>query len=147
MKIGQLGHGVEKDEVTPRLVTFPGNSRSPTKIKLISCGAFHTVCAAENKIFTFGLGIQGTLGHGNNLDSSVPMGIERLDGMEIRNIDCGDSETVVVTSTGDTYVWGGDFAEKSEDSDNLIPKLLKTPEKFVQVACGAHVCYGWTGNK
>lgn len=61
--------GDYSDSEIPIYIPFPS---SPI-IRFISCGFFH--CAAisnENCVYTWGGGLEGQLGHGDNLNLSIP---------------------------------------------------------------------------
>ena len=70
---GRLGHGEDRDELTPRLV----ERLMWKKIKAVACGQNHTVlCTAEGEVFACGYGGDGQLGHDAH-------GVEDLEGFEL----------------------------------------------------------------
>jgi alpha-tubulin suppressor-like RCC1 family protein len=57
------------DSESPQIIEFPNN----TVIRFVACGFFH--CAAissDNSVFTWGIGTDGQLGHGENLNLTSP---------------------------------------------------------------------------
>lgn len=73
---GQLGHGGKGNEVVPkRVVELMG-----TAITQLSCGRCHTVAYAPHsgRLYTFGLGKSGQLGHGVLDSSPLPVTIPGL---------------------------------------------------------------------
>ncbi|XP_077537079.1 HECT and RLD domain containing E3 ubiquitin ligase 4 isoform X3 [Haemaphysalis longicornis] len=73
---GQLGHGGKGNEVVPkRVVELMG-----TAITQLSCGRCHTVAYAPHsgKLYAFGLGMSGQLGHGILDSSPLPVAIPGL---------------------------------------------------------------------
>ena len=60
---GQLGHGGDANERVPRMV----EGLVGVRVAQVAAGSFHTViCTAESRIWTFGHGHHGQLGHGGN---------------------------------------------------------------------------------
>lgn len=55
---------------------------------------------------TWGGGMYGKLGHGNEAGSSTPKRVEALVGHCVTLIACGSRHTAVVLSTGALYSWG-----------------------------------------
>lgn len=73
---GQLGHGGKGNEVVPkRVVELMG-----TAITQLSCGRCHTVAYAPHsgKLYAFGLGKSGQLGHGILDSSPLPVAVPGL---------------------------------------------------------------------
>ncbi|NP_001139174.1 E3 ISG15--protein ligase HERC5.2 [Danio rerio] len=68
---GQLGHNSLKDEHHPRLVAELWGS----KVSQVTCGRHHTLVlvALTNRIYSFGCGMQGQLGNGEQVKQSVPL--------------------------------------------------------------------------
>ncbi|XP_018559610.2 LOW QUALITY PROTEIN: probable E3 ubiquitin-protein ligase HERC4 [Lates calcarifer] len=86
---GQLGHNSFTDELCPRLVAeFFG-----AKVTKIACGQHHTLVLTDSKrVYSFGCGEQGQLGHGDESHPSVPLPVQLPqdgDGPRIRNIFAG----------------------------------------------------------
>lgn len=48
----------------------------------------------------------GRLGHGDSSDVFLPRPIQRLAGLFIRQVSCGDTHTLVVTDAGVLYSFG-----------------------------------------
>nr|WKV35401.1 E3 ubiquitin ligase HERC7c [Danio rerio] len=68
---GQLGHNSLKDEHHPRLVAELWGS----KVSQVTCGRHHTLVFEDssNQIYSFGCGMQGQLGNGEQVKQSVPL--------------------------------------------------------------------------
>jgi hypothetical protein len=57
---GRLGHGSEQDEAAPRVVEALAGQR----VAMVSCGKAYTVVVTEEgQLWTWGLGVEGQLGH------------------------------------------------------------------------------------
>ncbi|KAM3870243.1 putative E3 ubiquitin-protein ligase HERC3 [Diretmus argenteus] len=73
---GQLGHNSFSDELRPRPVELCG-----AKVTKIACGRHHTLVLTDSKkVYSFGCGEQGQLGHGDRNPQSVPLPIQLSDG-------------------------------------------------------------------
>mmetsp|Transcript_18551 Transcript_18551/g.43383 ORF Transcript_18551/g.43383 Transcript_18551/m.43383 type:complete len:740 (+) Transcript_18551:274-2493(+) len=135
-KFGRLGHGAERNCHSPRLVeTLLG--KRPVQI---SCGGFHSaVVTADGKMYTFGGGEHGQLGHGDKVNKVKPTLVKDLDGVFLTQITCGWSHSVALTSSHEVYTWGnGDHGKlghgcgKKVSTPQLVEKLVG--QKVVCVA-------------
>ncbi|XP_029290721.1 probable E3 ubiquitin-protein ligase HERC3 isoform X2 [Cottoperca gobio] len=89
-KYGQLGHNSFSDELRPRLVAELWG----TKVIKTACGRHHTLVLTDSKrVYSFGCGEQGQLGHGEESHPSVPLPVQlpqdTINGSMIRNIYAG----------------------------------------------------------
>ena len=80
---GRLGHGCTTNELSPK----PVESLFGQHVVQASCGDFHTMCVVSTPkiaVYTWGLGLNGRLGHGDEADRLVPMpiSVEGLGGVE-----------------------------------------------------------------
>ena len=72
----------------------------------IACGYYHTVALSPNgEVFTWGLNLNGQLGHGDRKDRNVPTKVESLSRETIVKVACGCDHTAAVTSTGNLLAW------------------------------------------
>lgn len=66
-------------------------------ISQVSCGEWHTaIVSASGKLFTYGDGTFGVLGHGNLQTISQPKQIESLKGLSVKSVACGSWHTAAV---------------------------------------------------
>ncbi|XP_042351684.1 probable E3 ubiquitin-protein ligase HERC3 isoform X2 [Plectropomus leopardus] len=89
-RYGQLGHNSFSDELRPRLVAELWGA----KVTEIACGRHHTLVMTDSKrIYSFGRGEQGQLGHGEESHPSVPLRVQlpldTTNGLTVRNIFAG----------------------------------------------------------
>ena len=125
---GQLGHGNDQDQRLPRQVEaarFAGK-----KLVFVAAGEWHTLAVtARGKLYTWGKGGHGQLGHG---DSALWLGLEpaevaetAMGGRQVSTAACGDDHTLVVTCDGALWACGrghqgqlglGDDEDRSEFS-------------------------------
>nr|XP_046250581.1 probable E3 ubiquitin-protein ligase HERC4 [Scatophagus argus] len=87
---GQLGHNSFSDELRPRIVAELWGA----KVTKTACGRHHTLVLTDSKkVYSFGCGEQGQLGHGEETHPSVPLPVQlpqtSTDGLVIRNIYAG----------------------------------------------------------
>ena len=68
---GMLGHGDRKDEHRPKRIKGVLVGK---RVVGVSAGDLHTVVwTDEGKVYSFGCGFDGQLGHGDRKDALVPM--------------------------------------------------------------------------
>lgn len=111
----------------------------------VACGGNHTVAVTRNgKLYTFGLGDKGQLGHGTSwLECQTPKQVSSLGNIHVQYVACGESHTAVITKHGNLYTCGdgrhGKLGMGEESFSNLF-KLEKVTrfDNFVvqEVACG-----------
>jgi alpha-tubulin suppressor-like RCC1 family protein len=87
---GKLGHNSTEDTAEPRLVKAFENM----KVTMVSCGDFHTAVVADKKLYTFGSGWLGKLGHGNQEHIYYPKHVEYLH--DVIAVSCGVDHTAVI---------------------------------------------------
>ncbi|CAH1427218.1 unnamed protein product [Lactuca virosa] len=66
-------------------------------VEEISCGAYHcAVLTSRSEIFTWGMGANGRLGHGDYEDRKTPTLVESLKDRHVKSISCGASYTASI---------------------------------------------------
>ena len=104
---GQLGHSDRERHCVPRQVEpehFGGE-----KVVFVAAGEFHTVAVtAGGRLYTWGMGSFGQLGHGDAGDKLVPTlaGAETFGASAVMMAACGTMHTLVVTSDGALWACG-----------------------------------------
>nr|XP_022903495.1 E3 ubiquitin-protein ligase HERC2 isoform X1 [Onthophagus taurus] len=138
---GRLGLGHNNNVSLPRPLPFL--SQYVIKKVAIHSGGKHAMALTlDGKIFSWGEGEDGKLGHGNRLNLDKPKLIEALRSKRVRDIACGSSHSAAITSNGELYTWGlGEYGRLGH-GDNLTqlkPKLVKALQghRIIQVACGS----------
>lgn len=63
----------------------------------------------DGKIYTYGIGEYGSLGHGGVIHCEVPRIIQKLQHKRIIQIACGEFHSLALTETFDLYTWGRGF--------------------------------------
>ena len=101
-KFGRLGHFSERNGHVPQLV----ESLLGKKPRQVSCGGFHTaVVTEEGRLYTFGGGEHGQLGHNDRVNKLKPTLVQALEGIFVTQITCGWSHSVALTAKGRVYTW------------------------------------------
>ncbi|XP_050375188.1 PH, RCC1 and FYVE domains-containing protein 1 [Argentina anserina] len=151
---GLLGHGSEVSHWMPKKVS---GHMEGIHVSYISCGLWHTATvSSDGRLFTFGDGSFGALGHGDHSSTSTPREVETLRGMRTARVACGAWHTAAVvdilndssrpedsgnSTSGKLYTWGdGDkgLLGHGDETSRLAPECVATliDKNFCQVACG-----------
>ncbi|OMJ70168.1 hypothetical protein SteCoe_31926 [Stentor coeruleus] len=135
---GQLGLG---PDVLP-IYASPQQLLIEEKFIQISCGLNHSI-ALDNKgrVFSWGSGADGRLGHGDFKDQWSPHMIESLCPFNIIMISCGYQHSAMIANTGEILSFGfngyGQLGLGSLDSRSQ-PCIIESLSKSytVKLACG-----------
>jgi len=149
---GVLGHGDRKSVSVPREV----ESLKGLRTVRAACGVWHTAAVVEvmvgnsgssncssGKLFTWGDGDKGRLGHGDKESKLVPTCVAALVEPNFCQVACGHSITVAVTTSGHVYTMGSPVYGQlgNPQSDGKLPARVegKLSKCFVEeIACGAY---------
>ncbi|OMO99055.1 Zinc finger, FYVE-type [Corchorus capsularis] len=149
---GVLGHGDRKSLSVPREV----ESLKGLRTVRASCGVWHTAAVVEvmvgsssssncssGKLFTWGDGDKGRLGHGDKDARLVPTCVAALVEPNFCQVICGHSMTVALTTSGHVYTMGspvyGQLGNSQADGKLPIRVEGKLAKNFVEeIACGAY---------
>ena len=135
---GLLGHGDEQHQLWPKLVESLGRG----KVVQASAGYEHSlVVTEEGKLYSFGFGGAGQLGHGDERDQLRPKLVEGLGAGRVVQASAGGQHSLVVTQEGKLYSFGyGGYGRlgHGDERDQLQPKLVAGlgEGKVVQVSAG-----------
>ncbi|KAK2144244.1 hypothetical protein NP493_4277g00005 [Ridgeia piscesae] len=96
----------------------------------------------DGKVFSWGEGDDGKLGHYSRMNCDKPRLIEALRSKRIRDIACGSSHSAAIASNGDLYTWGlGEYGRlgHGDNTTQLRPKQVKSlaGQRVIQVALGS----------
>ncbi|KAK7300234.1 hypothetical protein RJT34_11074 [Clitoria ternatea] len=148
---GALGHGDRKSVSLPREV----ESLKGLRTVRAACGVWHTAAVVEvmvgnssssncssGKLFTWGDGDKGRLGHGDKETKLVPTCVALVEPNFCR-VACGHSLTVALTTSGHVYAMGSPVYGQlgNPHADGKIPIRVegKLSKSFVEeIACGAY---------
>ncbi|CAK9138076.1 unnamed protein product [Ilex paraguariensis] len=149
---GALGHGNCRSTSTPRQVeTLKG-----LWTLRVSCGYWHTAAVVDvtsepsslgissaGKLFTWGSGDKGQLGHGDKEPRLVPSPVKLLDDTNFCQVACGHSNTIALTNSGKVYTMGNaDHGQLgSPGTAGILPTCIegKIRNNFIEeISCGSH---------
>ncbi|KAK8522913.1 hypothetical protein V6N13_115860 [Hibiscus sabdariffa] len=152
---GALGHGDRSSTTIPREV----ETLSGLRTIRVACGAWHTAAVVEvktessdngcrgssssTKLFTWGAGDKGELGHGDKEPRLSPQSVDALFDDNISQVACGQNITIALTSSGQVYTMGSSAYGQlgSPTADGKVPTRVKgkLAYSFVEeIACGSH---------
>ncbi|KAK0097381.1 hypothetical protein PV326_002182 [Microctonus aethiopoides] len=138
---GRLGLGDNNNVCEPKQIPFL--SQYVIKKVAVHSGGTHALALTQDsKVFSWGEGEDGKLGHGNRLSLDKPRLIEALKSKRIRDIACGSGHSAAIASNGELYTWGlGEYGRlgHGDTTTQLKPKLVEAlvGQRVVQVACGS----------
>ena len=73
----------------------------------VATGSSHTViCTAEGRVWTFGYGGHGQLGHGGDANEMVPRMVESLVDVRVAQVAAGAYHTIICTAEGRVLGFG-----------------------------------------
>ncbi|XP_062245637.1 probable E3 ubiquitin-protein ligase HERC3 [Platichthys flesus] len=122
-QFGQLGHNSFSDQLRPRLVA----QLLGAKVTEIACGLHHTLVSTDTKkVYSFGFGEQGQLGHGGESHPSVPLPVQlpqgSSDGPNITNIFAGGNCSFATCSSNEEPNTDGVSNAPQSCLDDMIDK-------------------------
>ncbi|CAK9870549.1 unnamed protein product [Sphagnum jensenii] len=135
---GQLASGSDCDAFTPHLVC----ALSGKDVVQVACGGAHAVAVLGNgEAMTWGRGLSGALGHGNESSWNLPNPVKSLQGIKISSAAAGWNHTAFVTESGGLYTCGdGTFGQLGlgDTQTRFLPCLVEhlTSLFVTMVACG-----------
>ncbi|KAG6727019.1 PH, RCC1 and FYVE domains-containing protein 1-like isoform X2 [Carya illinoinensis] len=146
---GLLGHGTDVSHWIPKRVAGPLEG---LQVLSVACGTWHSALATSNgKLFTFGDGTYGVLGHGDRKSISYPKEVQALSGLKTTKVACGVWHTAAIVevvgqsgsnvSSKKLFTWGdGDKHRLGHGSKEayLVPTCVSSliDYNFHQLACG-----------
>lgn len=75
-------------------------------VKLVACGVAHWIfVSAEHRVYTIGCGVDGNLGHGDEMDCGAPKLVAALSEENVVSV-WAKNVCAAVTREGHCYVWG-----------------------------------------
>ncbi|KAG2677887.1 hypothetical protein I3843_12G119600 [Carya illinoinensis] len=156
---GQLGHGDTLDRPTPKVIEALTGVGS---IVQIAAGPSYALAVTDNgAVYSFGLGSNFCLGHGEQHDEFQPRAIQKFwrKSIHVLRVSAGDEHAVALDSNGLVYTWGkgycgalghGDEVDKTTPEllnglkDNLAVQVCARKRKtFVLVDDGSVYGFGW----
>ncbi|CAG9853588.1 unnamed protein product [Phyllotreta striolata] len=119
---GKLGHGNSATHKQPERIGGPFLEKT---IKFINAGYRHSAAITDDgKLYTWGEGDHGRLGHLDNTGRHVPTLVQDLANVEVGSVACGSSHTLVVSKDGKT-VWSFGSGENGKLGHGEIAKVYR----------------------
>ncbi|KAJ0028529.1 hypothetical protein Pint_36523 [Pistacia integerrima] len=141
---GRLGFGHENSVFVPSLNPYLGDD----PVQCVALGGVHSVALTSlGKIFTWGYGGFGALGHSVYHRELFPRLVEGSWNGKIRHIATSGTHTAAITESGELYTWGRDEGDgrlglgpgpgPNEGGGLSIPSKVKAlPVSVAAVSCG-----------
>ncbi|KAK7340016.1 hypothetical protein VNO77_20708 [Canavalia gladiata] len=147
--VGLLGHGTDVSHWIPKRVNGPLEG---LQVISIACGTWHSALATSNgKLFTFGDGTFGVLGHGDRENVLYPKEVQLLSGLKTIKVACGVWHTAAIVevtfqsgsnvSSRKLFTWGdgdkyrlGHGNKETYLQPTCVSALIEY--NFHQIACG-----------
>ncbi|CAL8371695.1 unnamed protein product [Gadus morhua 'NCC'] len=144
-KLGQLGLNRVDEKGRFNIVAVP--SLKPLEVTAASCGAEHSVVLTKDgKVFTFGDGSHGQLGHCSAAGELVPREVQGID-EPVSQIACGSHHTLILGSLGHIWTFGSEV--KGQSGSDGSPALVQLPwatDGAAAVPNELKIAAGWNTN-
>ncbi|XP_076160766.1 RCC1 and BTB domain containing protein claret isoform X2 [Ptiloglossa arizonensis] len=135
-QFGQLGLGKILQCSSPELIT----SLAQEIIVDAVAGQYHSVAlTADGRVFTWGWGVHGQLGHGSTDKKNTPTLVTSLLGVFIRSISAGHAHTLALSTEGIVYAFGCNVFGQLGIGSNVkssVPMKVLLSEKISLIATG-----------
>ena len=127
---GRLGHGDERTQLLPKKVeAFAGH-----RVVAVSAADFHSLAiTADGAVWSWGWGIFGMLGHGDQQTQLLPKKVEAFAGQRVVAVSAGISHSLALTAANAVFAWGegeyGCLGHGEDLSNQLLPKKIEVWER------------------
>ncbi|CAK9809769.1 X-linked retinitis pigmentosa GTPase regulator homolog [Anthophora plagiata] len=135
-QFGQLGLGKVLQCSTPELITCLAQEVIIDAV----AGQYHSVAlTADGRVFTWGWGVHGQLGHGNTDKKMTPTLVTSLLGIVVRCISAGHAHTLALSTEGIVYAFGCNIFGQLGVGNNVkssVPMKVSLSEKISFITTG-----------
>ncbi|XP_058091699.1 PH, RCC1 and FYVE domains-containing protein 1-like isoform X2 [Magnolia sinica] len=154
---GLLGHGTSVSHWIPKRLCGPLEG---FQVLSVACGTWHSALATSNgKLFTFGDGTFGVLGHGDRESCWYPREVQSLSGLKTIKVACGVWHTAAIVEvigqnggnigSRKLFTWGDGDKNRLGHGDKkaqLVPTCVSSliDYNFHQLACGHSITVALT---
>lgn len=132
---GQLGLGELMQSPSPELVT----SLAQEVVIDAVAGQYHSLAlTADGRVFSWGWGVHGQLGHGSTENKRLPTLIASLLGVVVKHMSAGHAHTLILSTEGIIYAFGcnvfGQLGTGNTTKSSLPSTITLIPEKITSIA-------------
>ncbi|KAG7385311.1 hypothetical protein PHYPSEUDO_001613 [Phytophthora pseudosyringae] len=128
-----LGHGDCDRRLKPTLVQALDDARE--EIVKVACGWDHSlVVSASGKVFTWGSGTNGKLGHGDEESFDIPTLVRSMEGKRVKDAKAGCEHTVFLSYDHELWTCGQGDSGRLGHGDSQTRKRPTKIELFAE--CG-----------
>ena len=123
---GRLGHGDTQDQLLPKKIeAFAGQ-----RVVAVLGGQGHSFAiTADNAVWSWGWGMFGMLGHGDEQTQLLPKKVEGLAGQRVVAVSAGGEHSLAITADSAVFTWGegerGCLGHGEDLSNQLLPKKIE----------------------
>ena len=105
---GELGNGTTAFSSTPVQVTDPNDpSGYLSGVRAIAASGYHSQALKnDGTVWAWGANFYGQLGNGTTTNSSTPVQVSGLDGIEAIAAGAGESHSLALRNDGTVWAWG-----------------------------------------
>ena len=106
----------------------------------VSAGDFHSLAlAADGTVWSWGYGLFGRLGHGNQQRQLLPKKVEAFAGQRVVTVSAGGEHSLAITADDAVWSWGGGYAGHGDEQWQPLPKKVEAlaGQRVVAVSAGA----------
>jgi len=135
---GLLGDGGNSPVKLPQRVMALKNE----DIGQVACGKSHTLALSSDglRLYAWGDGEYGKLGHGNSDGKSKPAVISSLTNVGLKKIVCGSRHSIALGNNGTVYSWGhSNFIGITSfiSMDTTIPQIVQSLRQYMIIDISA----------
>ncbi|EDV21026.1 uncharacterized protein TRIADDRAFT_60369 [Trichoplax adhaerens] len=138
---GRLGLGDSSNQNRPKLIRFEHECKIKNLVSSKGSDGHTLAIASDGRIYSWGDGDYGKLGHGNHVTQKSPkLILGPMQGKVVRQIAVGYRHSAAITSEGLLYTWGdGDYGRlgHGDNHSRSIPTLVKDITGVGSVSCGS----------
>ncbi|GMF29328.1 unnamed protein product [Phytophthora lilii] len=128
-----LGHGDCERRLKPTLIQALNDARE--EIVRVACGWDHSLAvSASGKVYTWGSGTNGKLGHGDEESFDIPILVRSMEGKRVKDAKAGCEHTAFLTADHELWTCGQGDSGRLGHGDNQTRKRPAKVELFTE--CG-----------